>query len=525
MRRATVPMDKDAVRRANQALAQQNPELATKDGVRPLHPSDPADAQHRKAWMDAYAAAGGGVTEDPKPSKKQQPPADSARAKADAQPPLGGGGAGCSAASSRPVPPPKPAEEKRPDCRFKSLHVTRGGDSLVVDALKIQRMEMVGQDKGAQKDVIFKGVSFTRPVQGPSPQTAKYTLASRAAAICGSHMITSWIHQDGSGRSDPSPQLDATLEMNVALLAAQGVASPFDSCREFFRFHRSGRYSPEQGPVGASTCDKSASCTLLSYPAGEFKFEVNPKELIEFFTGGPKLLKKVRSDLALGGKEPAPDPDAAGFGSKKAFKFEGAVSASAEFTDTPGEPTVSLTRDFTGSISGKYAPDRLEFKGRGVTPTMIPIPYVYYAYVSVSLGPTVNFIWRSRSLASQAGGYNMSPWPSAEGGGSLDVAIGAGGGIIHEKVSRVELEAGGNFVITLKPSTRENPNAEKRDVKVKLDKITVTPRICLLDGLYTKEATFPIFTEYTAKHEGWTLFTIPDSFYDAAETKAAGGGG
>lgn len=56
MRRAAKPLDPEAVRRANEAVAAET-------GGRPLT-MGPEDAEARKRWMDAYAAAGGAVVED-----------------------------------------------------------------------------------------------------------------------------------------------------------------------------------------------------------------------------------------------------------------------------------------------------------------------------------------------------------------------------------------------------------------------------------------------------------------------------
>ncbi len=62
-RRADRKLNPAAVKAANAAV-----------GNRPLHPTDPADAEARKQWMDAYEAAGGKQLED---SSSNNPPVNS----------------------------------------------------------------------------------------------------------------------------------------------------------------------------------------------------------------------------------------------------------------------------------------------------------------------------------------------------------------------------------------------------------------------------------------------------------------
>src|SRR5262249_3548584 len=64
--RAKLPLNDDAVQKANDQFYALHPELVNPDGTRiPLDPNDPAQAKLRTQWMDLYLKNGGLLEGDP----------------------------------------------------------------------------------------------------------------------------------------------------------------------------------------------------------------------------------------------------------------------------------------------------------------------------------------------------------------------------------------------------------------------------------------------------------------------------
>lgn len=71
MRRATRPLNTEAVKNADNDFYAKHPELI-KDGQRiPLSPTDPTQARLRQEWMDLYVKHGGAVEQTPKPPQNK----------------------------------------------------------------------------------------------------------------------------------------------------------------------------------------------------------------------------------------------------------------------------------------------------------------------------------------------------------------------------------------------------------------------------------------------------------------------